>query len=93
MKSKAGMKGKIPKIVWHIAIGIYVDHKNKPHWDPMRAFNTAIVQCWRYGILKKGTLELTEYGKKLQQKNHPKYEKAKMSVKRFKELLIRSISI
>jgi len=85
------MRKKIPKIVWHMAIGIYVDHKNQRGWDAMRAFNTAIVQCWKYGILKKGTLQLTKYGEKLQQRNHPKYEKAKMPVKRFKELLIKSI--
>ena len=79
--------GKIPKLVSHVAAAIYKANRGKKGWDAVRALATAISRLQAYGYLKKGTLTLTKKGRLQTQKRHPKWEKASMDLREFKELL------
>ena len=80
-------RGRLPKLVEHVAAAIYVKNKGKKGWDAVRALATAISQLQANGYLRKGTITLTKKGKLQTQKRHPKYEHAAMDLREFKEAL------
>ena len=84
----AGRGGRLPKIVEHVSAAIYKANKGKKGWDAVRALATAISRLQAYGILKEGTLTLTEYGRKVSRKHYGN-EHASFDVRKFFKILKR----
>jgi len=65
-------KDPTPELVDHVAARIMKEH---PEYTREQAYRIAVKQLQRHGYLKKGTMQLTEKGKRQAQK-HYKHRRA-----------------